>query len=132
MLQSSSPRLTASHKVAGSTSKVGKRFVGIVDPPKGSATIGFILAQLFGGFGAGPANRDGRGRPPRRPLHRCHYARLKRRPEMDAQRLATLESDNIPAIAGRDLGAVLGTVYLGAQTGGENGNKTKRRQIYRV
>ena len=58
MLQSSSPRLTASHKVAGSTSKVGKRFVGIVDPPKGSATIGFILAQLFGGFGAGPPNRD--------------------------------------------------------------------------
>jgi len=51
---------------------------------------------------------------------------------MDAQRLATLESDNIPAIAGRDLGAVLGTVYLGVQTGGENGNKTKRRQIYRV
>src|SRR6476659_576896 len=58
MLQSSSPRLTASHKVAGSTSKVGKRFVGIVDPPKGSATIGFILAQLFGGFGAGPPKRD--------------------------------------------------------------------------
>jgi hypothetical protein len=58
MLQFSSPRLTASHKVAGSTSKVGKRVVGIVDPPKGSATIGFILAQLFGGFGAGPPNRD--------------------------------------------------------------------------
>ena len=58
MLQSSSPRLTASHKVAGSTSKVGKRVVGIVDPPKGSATIGFILAQLFGGFGAAPPNRD--------------------------------------------------------------------------
>jgi hypothetical protein len=58
ILQFSSPRLTASHKVAGSTSKVGKRIVGIVDPPKGSATIVFILAQLFGGFGAGRRNRD--------------------------------------------------------------------------
>ena len=54
MLQSFSARLTASHKVAGRTSKVGKRVVVIVDPPKGSATIHFIVAQLFGGFGAGP------------------------------------------------------------------------------
>jgi len=54
MLQSLSPRVAASHKVAGRTSKVGKRVVVIVDPPKGSATIGFILAQSFGGFGAGP------------------------------------------------------------------------------
>ena len=64
MLQSSSPRLTASHKVAGSTSKVGKRVIGIVEPPKGSATIGFILAQLFGGFGAGPME-----------LPRCEFRR---------------------------------------------------------
>ena len=46
MLQSLSPRLAASHKVAGSTSKVGKRVVVIVDPPKGSATIHFSADQM--------------------------------------------------------------------------------------
>ena len=54
MLQSLSPRPAASQKVAESTSKVGKRVVAIADPlQKGWATIGFILAQSYGGFGAG-------------------------------------------------------------------------------
>ena len=65
------------------------------------------------------------GGAPRRLLHRCNYARLKRRPEMNAQRLATLESDNVAARAGRDLGAVLGTIYLGAQTGEKMDTKPK-------
>jgi hypothetical protein len=60
MLQSLSPRLAASHKVAGSTSKVGKRVMASWDPPKRAGHNRRILAQLFGGFGAGPRNRDER------------------------------------------------------------------------
>ena len=53
MLQSSSERtrLAASHKVAGSTSKVGKRVVADL-LQKGGPQSAFILAQLFGSFWA--------------------------------------------------------------------------------
>src|SRR6476620_5472022 len=60
MLQSSSARtrLAASHKVAGSTSKVGKRIVAIADSskrvghnrPKGWATIGFYFSPVVWKF----------------------------------------------------------------------------------
>jgi hypothetical protein len=56
MLQFSSARtrLAASHKVAGSTSKVEKRVIVIADSSERVGHKGFILAQSFGGFGAGP------------------------------------------------------------------------------